>query len=137
MCDAASRAVPAVRAILNPVERQFTVAEARALLDRTRADLAEFVEHRAAFAELEWALRNDPSAASGGVAELKALEARLDATLSVFRDSGVRVKGFAPLLLDFPSVRDGRAVLLCWLEGDETLAWYHPVELGFPGRRPL
>jgi len=27
--------------------------------------------------------------------------------------------------------------LLCWLEGDPDLAWYHRVDLGFAGRRPL
>jgi hypothetical protein len=28
-------------------------------------------------------------------------------------------------------------VLFCWLEGDRDLRWYHEVELGFAGRRPL
>jgi hypothetical protein len=28
-------------------------------------------------------------------------------------------------------------VLLCWLEGEEELAWYHHVGLGFAGRRRL
>jgi hypothetical protein len=49
----------------------------------------------------------------------------------------VQVKGFAPLLLDFPMRHDGRDLLLCWLEGERELAWYHDVAHGFPGRRPL
>jgi hypothetical protein len=49
----------------------------------------------------------------------------------------VQVKGFAPLLLDFPMSHDGRDLLLCWLEGERELAWYHDVAHGFPGRRPL
>jgi hypothetical protein len=28
-------------------------------------------------------------------------------------------------------------VLLCWLEGDRELAWYHRLDTGFAGRRPL
>jgi hypothetical protein len=32
---------------------------------------------------------------------------------------------------------DGVPVLLCWLEGDEELAWYHRADLGFLGRRRL
>jgi hypothetical protein len=50
---------------------------------------------------------------------------------------GVEVKGFAPLLVDFPSELDGSPVLLCWLEGEAELGWYHRPEYGFVGRRPL
>jgi hypothetical protein len=119
------------------VDRLFTVDEARSLLADIRGSLGEFVEQRAAFAQLRWALDNDPASADGGVAELKAFEAHLDALLASLRDRGIQVKGFAPLLLDFPAVLDGQSVLLCWLEGDEELAWYHRTELGFMGRRPL
>jgi hypothetical protein len=41
------------------------------------------------------------------------------------------------VLVDFPAVIDGHDVLLCWLEGEPDLGWYHPTELGFPGRRRL
>ena len=50
---------------------------------------------------------------------------------------GLQIKGFAPLLLDFPMRHDGREILLCWLEGERELGWYHDAELGFAGRRPL
>ncbi len=43
----------------------------------------------------------------------------------------------APLLIDFPALADGQQVLLCWLEGESTLDWYHRPELGFMGRRPI
>lgn len=119
------------------VDRLFTVDEARALLAEIRGPLAGFIEQRAAFAELRWALEHDPASADGGVAELKAFEAHLDALLATLRDRGIQVKGFAPLLLDFPATLDGQSVLLCWLEGDEALAWFHRTELGFVGRRPL
>ena len=46
-------------------------------------------------------------------------------------------RGLAPLLVDFPSELDGTDVLLCWLEGDRALEWYHRADLGFAGRRPL
>ncbi len=50
---------------------------------------------------------------------------------------GVELKGWAPLLLDFPADLDGVPVLLCWLEGDRALEWYHRADLGFMGRRRL
>ena len=53
------------------------------------------------------------------------------------RRTSVQVKGFAPLLLDFPGERDGRPVLWCWLEGDADIGWYHRLDSGFAGRRPV
>jgi hypothetical protein len=119
------------------VDHHFTLDEARSLLAEIRGSLDTFIEQRAAFAELRWALDNDPASADGGVAELKAFDARLDALLAALRDHDIQVKGIAPLLLDFPATLDGQSVLLCWLEGDDALAWYHRTELGFMGRRPL
>lgn len=51
---------------------------------------------------------------------------------------GVQLKDYSQGLIDFPSMRDGRVVLLCWKadEGDQ-LEWWHDVEAGFSGRQPL
>jgi hypothetical protein len=40
-------------------------------------------------------------------------------------------------LLDFPSLRDGREVYLCWQEGEDAIRFWHEPETGFAGRRPL
>ena len=40
-------------------------------------------------------------------------------------------------LLDFPSLREGETVLLCWQPGEPAVAWWHGVEDGFAGRRPI
>ena len=40
-------------------------------------------------------------------------------------------------LLDFPSLRDGREVYLCWQEGEDGIAFWHEPDAGFAGRRPL
>jgi len=47
------------------------------------------------------------------------------------------VKGFAPLLLDFPGEHDGEPVLWCWVEGEADIRWYHRADCGFAGRRPI
>ncbi len=51
---------------------------------------------------------------------------------------GVQIKDYERGLIDFPTLRDGRVVLLCWQmgEGDE-LEWWHDLEAGFAGRQPL
>jgi arsenite methyltransferase len=117
---------------------RFTVAEARAELARLRPLLDEIVALRADAAELAAALQpGGTPTALGGLPELKGAQARLDELLSEVQGTGVELKGFAPLLVDFPSTLDGEDVLLCWLEGDDELAWYHRSDLGFAGRRRL
>ena len=51
---------------------------------------------------------------------------------------GVQLKDYERGLIDFPAMRDGRVVLLCWQlgEGDE-IEWWHDLETGFAGRQPL
>jgi hypothetical protein len=40
-------------------------------------------------------------------------------------------------LLDFPSLRDGREIYLCWQEGEDAIRFWHDPDAGFGGRRPL
>jgi hypothetical protein len=119
------------------MDRTFTLDEARALLPELREVAADVVAVRADLMELQTALSQGESSSLGGRAEAKALEARLSELLSWFPAQGLQVRGWAPLLLDFPSYLDGEEILLCWLEGDDAIAWYHRPEHGFAGRRRL
>ena len=48
------------------------------------------------------------------------------------------LKDYGRGLIDFPSLREGRVVLLCWQMGEgDQLEWWHEVEAGFAGRQPL
>ena len=40
-------------------------------------------------------------------------------------------------LVDFPSIRDGEEIYLCWEVGEPRVAWWHEPDAGFAGRRPL
>ncbi|GAA1274592.1 DUF2203 domain-containing protein [Saccharothrix xinjiangensis] len=116
----------------------FSVPEAREELAGLRPVLAEVVELRADAAELAASLQEGGRPTDlGGLPEFKAAQARLDDLLSTVQATGAELKGFAPLLVDFPAELDGVPVLLCWLEGDEGLDWYHRADLGFAGRRRL
>lgn len=115
----------------------FTPDEASAELRRLLPVLDGIVSLRADTAELAAAIAGGPPTPLGGVPELKAAQARLDELMTRVQHSGAQLKGLAPLLVDFPSEIDGSSVLLCWLEGDRELAWYHRADLGFAGRRPL
>ena len=115
----------------------FTVEEARRVLAQLRPTLGALVAVRADAAELAAAVNAGRPCPLGGLPELKAAQARLDDLMTTVQQTGTELKGFAPLLLDFPAELDGVPVLLCWLEGDDDLAWYHRSDLGFAGRRPL
>lgn len=117
--------------------RLFSVHEARALLPEVHRRVAALIEARADLTELSFDLHRSGSSSLGGIAEMKALQARLDDMLEWFRGQGIEIKGVAPFLLDFPAELDGVSVRLCWLEGEPALDWYHRSDLGIAGRRQL
>lgn len=119
------------------MSRLFTLDEARALMPEILAEARELVAARADLAEITYDRETGGVSPLGGLAEVKAIEARMQETLSRWAGLGLEVKGIAPVLLDFPSVLDGVSVRLCWIEGEPELGWYHRTELGFAGRRQL
>jgi hypothetical protein len=118
------------------MERTFTLDEARAALPGLQAHVERLVGLRADLADAHAALAAGAEPA-GGMPEVKAMEARLQESLEWFAAMGIQVKGIAPVIVDFPAELDGRRVLLCWLEGETALEWYHSEEVGFMGRRRL
>lgn len=115
----------------------FTLAQARHLVATLRPRIDELIALRADLAELRAELATGGPSPLGGLPEVKALEARVYGILEEFNEYDIQVKGFAPVLLDLPGQRDGRPVLWCWLEGDDDVRWYHRLECGFAGRRPV
>src|SRR5687768_8332956 len=116
--------------------RRFTIDEVRAVLPALQAHVEQLVALRADLAEAGSALA-DGGQPPGGLPQVKALEARLQESIDWFADRGIQVKGIAPVIVDFPGEVNGDDVLLCWLEGETELAWYHPESTGFMGRRRL
>jgi hypothetical protein len=116
----------------------FTLGEARMELARLRPVLDELIVVRADAVELAAVVRSggEPHVL-GGLPEWKAAEARFDELMTEVQQTGADLKSVAPLLVDFPAELDGAPVLLCWLEGEPELAWYHRLDLGFAGRRRL
>ena len=122
----------------------FTIQEANALLPNVRTILAKIQRaHRRLSQFREQAKKASEAAEQGGggiesgVAYASALT-HLTVQLSELETLGVQLKDFERGLVDFPSLRDGRVVLLCWQlgEGDE-VEWWHDVDAGFAGRTPL
>jgi hypothetical protein len=53
------------------------------------------------------------------------------------RELEVVLRDLDRALIDFPSLRDGSEVYLCWQEGEDAIEYWHEPEAGFAGRRPL
>ena len=122
----------------------FTIQEANALLPSVREILARIQRaHRKVTLYRDDARKAAEAAEQGGggiengVAYANVLT-QLTAEMSELDTLGVQLKDFERGLIDFPSLRDGKVVLLCWQmgEGDE-LEWWHDVDAGFAGRTPL
>jgi hypothetical protein len=67
----------------------------------------------------------------------RQLTERLQAHLAAVQALGIEVKDIERGLIDFRHQREGRDVYLCWMLGEQDIAWWHPVETGFAGRQPL
>ena len=119
------------------MERAFTLAEARALMPELLARADRLIEVLANLVELHLALAEGEHSSLGGLPEAKSYQAQLSEIVGWFSAEGLELKGIAPLLLDFPSELNGDPVLLCWLEGERELGWYHKLPHGFAGRRRL
>ena len=122
----------------------FTVQEANALLPNVRTIVGKIQrEHRRISRYREDAKKAADAAERGGGGFVDgvayaAILTELTTHLTELEALGVQLKDFERGLVDFPSLRDGRVVLLCWQigEGDE-LEFWHDVDAGFAGRTPL
>jgi len=70
-------------------------------------------------------------------AEGLRLTAQLKQAIERIQATGCVVKDLDEGLVDFPSLLDGQEVYLCWKLGEERIAFWHGMEEGFAGRKPL
>ncbi len=64
-------------------------------------------------------------------------EQRIARLVRALSELGILVKDLDTGLVDFPTLREGREVYLCWQLGEPHIAWWHETETGFAGRQPL
>ena len=120
-------------------QRLFDVEQANAAL----AEVVPLLERlRAAHATMDQ--RQDEVTTSaptngGGAAHAAFLQAggEVSRVLDALERLGVVVRDPATGLIDFPSERDDEPVFLCFRLGETEVAWWHPTDTGFSGRRPL
>lgn len=129
--------------------RYFTLDEANRAVDELRPVVEQMVETRGRFlaAQAQRADLSEQAGSNGGdltptdFAEVEELLEQEATTLAVcierIQSAGAQVKDLDEGLLDFPSLRDGEEILLCWRLGEGRIEYWHGLEEGFAGRKPL
>lgn len=120
----------------------FTLEEANALLPTLKALLKKGDRARAAFTSLaEYAREAAAHATEGGGTpvggEYALYLVSFFEAMREINSHGIEVKDFERWLCDFPHMREGRVVFLCWQRGEDSIQWWHDIEAGFAGRQPL
>lgn len=82
--------------------------------------------------------------ATGSADDQRRLRLRMQGLVDQMQASVARIDGWGITLrdidtgmIDFPALVSGRQVWLCWQLGEDSIAWWHELEDGFAGRRPL
>jgi hypothetical protein len=129
--------------------RHFTPEEANAALAEIRPLVERMVAHRRAHVDaltrqetLEARIRGNgggipPAELADAAAEVEREARELARALEEITERGVEVKDVDEGLVDFPALRRGETVLLCWRLGEDEIGYWHTIEAGFAGRRPL
>ncbi len=122
--------------------RFFTLDEAnsalqiiRPLMEEVQRIRADIVAHRP---EIWPAISR--SVGNGGNPTLSRLVKEFDRVDEAVREilaTGVQIKDINTGLLDFPALRSGHEVYLCWKLGEPTIEFWHEVDAGFAGRQPI
>jgi hypothetical protein len=121
--------------------RHYTLGQANAALgfvseriERLRAARAQLddEEARAALGE---AAPSNGGGAPGRVVSEAFLE--LQRALGELQEMEIVLRDLERGLVDFPSMRDGREVYLCWEEGETEIGFWHDPDSGYGGREPL
>ena len=129
--------------------RAFTVDQANALLPTIRPLAERLVEHRRALrdAQSERAQVAAAVAGNGGGVDpqhVAGLDERIRQELrgvaqavNGIHEVGAVVKDPDTGLVDFPARRGDEEVFLCWQLGEDEIEYWHGLEEGFAGRKPL
>jgi hypothetical protein len=131
------------------VQREFTLEEANAAVEELRPLVERMVEHGRKLGEAQRKQRALVTQIAGNGGDMQpselrelaeAIQAGADAIAACAQQidgAGAQIKSLEEGLLDFPSRRDGEPILLCWKLGEGEIAYWHGVDEGFAGRKPL
>jgi hypothetical protein len=131
-----------VSRFFTPEEANAALATVRPLVEQLVARHRAFVEARRRHSELAGRVagngdRIDPRALVRAAKAQEEAAAAVAGSLAQLGELGVLAKDLDRGLVDFPARRGGEEVLLCWELGEPEVAFWHGLEDGYAGRRPL
>jgi hypothetical protein len=122
-------------------ERHYTVGEANAMLPTVEPVLLRLREAKDDLTDTEaHEVLSDAAPTNGGGEPGRQVgEAFLEVRrlLGTFEEAGIVVRDIDRGLIDFPAIRDGAEVYLCWELGEDAVEHWHDLESGYGGRRLL
>ena len=121
-----------------PVERIFSEDEANSLLPQLTQLLTQLQRAHTEFRATERTAQRR-AASNGAVPSAPADNAGAEylRLLGELNGLGILVRDPEAGLVDFPAVRHGDPVYLCWRLGEHGIGFWHPRDTGFTGREPL
>ena len=123
--------------------KHFSLPEARAKIPALKRTFQELHDLRDAIkvaaSRHDKARERSNGNGGGGDRAVDYMEAviRFQEIVSGLKDEGIQIKDFGRGLVDFPHLREGREVFLCWQLGEDTISYWHDIEAGFAGRQLL
>jgi len=127
--------------------RFFTLDEANALIPKLRQQLALLREIRRRIVGLQAKVDIEEITAAGLAPDLRRMAELLQSidvevqdfhrSLEAFHALGGELKDLERGLVDFYSMRGNDVVYLCWMDGEESIQWWHPLDTGFKDRKPV
>ncbi len=123
-------------------KRYFSVEEANRCIPELVAEISQLRALRTQLADLHAEITPllEVVSSNGGsrhTPDLLNATRLFEAILERIAARGCLMKGIDPGLVDFPHLRDGREVYLCWREGETEIRYWHDIQDGFAGRQPL
>ena len=123
--------------------KHFTLAEARAQLADLKRAFQELHDLRDAIkvgSERHTESRKASDGNGGGgkdAGSYMAANVRFQEIMRDLTERGIQIKDLERGLVDFPHIRDGQEVFLCWELGEDTISYWHELEAGYAGRQLL
>lgn len=133
---------PPVSVYTFSMPRYFTLQEANATLDLIRPLMEDVQTIRRKILDKQpeaWPAM-EKAAGNGGNRVLSSMVQdfeKLDALIHRIQETDVLIKDINLGLLDFPALKDGREVYLCWQYGEGEIAFWHEIEAGYAGRQSI
>lgn len=125
----------------------FTLAEATALLSQVREHVQQIQAHKHRADESREAYEQlDAAHARGNGYDMKReilANQIIDSMKGVqagfvkLKEIGCELKDIEMGLIDFPSIRHGQLINLCWVIDEDEIGFWHSLDSGFANRRPL